>query len=360
MRACFKTRTQAVFAILVCLALCTKTRADLVGGTYSTGTPSPTSWDQVDGLNPFWTSVTNKNPGSAFVALQMPPPNISSPGGKWYPVSETIFAPAQRYNLTAISLLLGGSAPATNLQLHLFDVTASIRSVDTSSITNGAGAFYTTGRDLLGNGNGLTFTNSGLPSKTNQCIFKLCNGPIANDGGIVIGNGHIYALEVWASSDAPNTLNWCRTSANVSDCGTTGQGFMAGSESANRVKITASGNASGAPRNFLMALYGTTNFGVIVNQTTWPAGGSAILETNQNRPDSLGWQSAKKPNYWCSAGSMVMSNQTGSTTFWAYFSDSNAPITIGVGQMLRATANLIFTNVIDLSLIHISEPTRPY
>lgn len=246
----------ATLATLTVTALCLTARADFVGNTYTTGTPSPTTWDQVNGQNPFWTSCTNVNPSSAVAASQNPPPgNGVVSGALYYPLGETIFAPQQHYNLKAISILVSGS-PAGNLQMHLFDVTSMLAS-NNGGITNGSGANYNICGSLLGSGNGLTFTNFGASTGTNQEIFKLSNGT-NDDTGIVIGDGHVYALEIWAQTAAPTVLNWWRTGANTADCGQTGEGFMGGGEYATRQTVTTSGNAGGAPRNYALALFGTT------------------------------------------------------------------------------------------------------
>ena len=108
-----------------------------------------------------------------------------------------------------------------------------------------------------------------------------------------------------------------------------------------------------------LALFGLTfasSATIIVNQTAWPDGDSGILETNQNPPLTLGWQSSKKANYWGTNSAMVISNQTGSLTFYGYLTDSNNPVSLSVGQMLRATATVIFTNVIDKNTL-LATPT---
>jgi hypothetical protein len=99
---------------------------------------------------------------------------------------------------------------------------------------------------------------------------------------------------------------------------------------------------------------------VIVNQTNWPNGDVDIIQTNQNLPYSLGWQLSKKANYWATnpVGVMTVSNVLGSITLWAYLADSNGPpISLDVGQQLRVTANLIFTNVIDQADLLANAPT---
>ena len=259
MKTHLKNWHAGILATLAVAALCATAKADFVGGTYTTGTAAPTAWDQIGGLSPFWTSVTNANPGEACrggAIGQMPPPaNGVVVGANYYPEGETIFAPAQRYNLTGMAVLVSGSAPGNNLQMHLFDVTSVIAS-NNGGITNGSGTTYNSVGDLLGNGNGLTFTNFGAPTGTNQELFALSNGTNGNDADIVIGDGHIYALELWAPQPAPSTLNWWRTGATVSDVDSTGDGFMAGGEFATRVTIATAGNG-GSPRSYILALYGT-------------------------------------------------------------------------------------------------------
>jgi hypothetical protein len=109
-----------------------------------------------------------------------------------------------------------------------------------------------------------------------------------------------------------------------------------------------------------LALFGLTfasSATVIVNQTAWPDGNNTIQQTNQNLPISLGWQFSTKANYWGTNSTLVISNIVSSTTLWAYLADSNAPISLSVGQMLRATATLIFTNVVDKDALQLVAAT---
>ncbi|HZL44384.1 MAG TPA: hypothetical protein VFD66_14030 [Verrucomicrobiae bacterium] len=267
-------KSSGILAALAVAGMCLTAKADLVGGSYTTGTTQPSAWDQIGGQNPFWSSVTNANPSSAWGASQAANINNSDkivPGAAYYVLGETMFLPSQRYTLTGISVLWGGVAPASINQIHLFDVTASMKSGDGTSITNGGGAMYDITGDLLGNGNGITFTNNGQPTATNQLIFTLANGPIGNDASIVVGDGHVYALEFWTPSAAPLGVDWGRLGANVNDAGLTGDSFMGGGEFTNRVTIAAAGNG-GNPRNYILALFGTTTSNPITISSNAPPG----------------------------------------------------------------------------------------
>jgi hypothetical protein len=112
-------------------------RADLVGGTFMNGTPSPTNWDSLNGQPPFYTSFpTNNN----LIASANIPQNPPAPGAQalYVLLSETITPRTTNWVVTGLAILAGG-APAGQLSLHIFDVTATLNSTS-GTITSGTGA----------------------------------------------------------------------------------------------------------------------------------------------------------------------------------------------------------------------------
>ena len=107
----------------------------------------------------------------------------------------------------------------------------------------------------------------------------------------------------------------------------------------------------------LLALFGSTlavSATVIVDQTVWPDTGTnhSILQTNQNLPYTLGWESSANAAYYGLNGSLFFTapSSGGSLTVWNYFTDTNNLdtndfVSLAVGQQIRMVATLIFSNV---------------
>ena len=254
------------FATLALTLFCVTVRADLVGGTFTNGTVNPTNWDQVNGQPPFYTSfpATNNLSSAAYVP-QNPP--AAGAQAQFTLLSETITPRKTNWVVTGLAILTQG-APGGQLGLHIFDVTATLKS-SSGTTTNGTGANYTlTNGDLLGGGNGLTYAQPGLGGGiTNQQIYIFTNGPASTDQ-IVLGVNRQYAVEFWAPVTNATELNWSRTAATPVDANAGGQGFSGtdASASAQRVTLDANGQAGGAPQNYALALYGyTTNAPYTVN-----------------------------------------------------------------------------------------------
>ncbi len=231
------------------------------------------TWDAVGGNTPFYTTSL------AGLSAQGYP---SSGSGPFVVLSETFTVTngggglsaagaSSNYMLNAISLIAGsGSGP---VQVHLYDVTTNLTS-NNGTVLNGSGATYNfvANGDLLGFGNGLTFSNS-LPGERQQ-VLVLGNGQLGADQ-VILGTNHTYALEFWVPKAASGILTWYR-SANA-DPGGQAMGSHDGSLGVGRLSIASLGLAGAAPRTFGVALYGTpTSLPLNANNNTNPP----IVTTN--------------------------------------------------------------------------------
>ncbi|MGD0351149.1 MAG: hypothetical protein ABSB84_12670 [Verrucomicrobiota bacterium] len=260
-----KTRIVGTLATLALTLVCGTVRADLVGGTFTNGTVNPTNWDNVGGQPPFYTSFPTTNSLSATANVKQTPPT-AAPQAQYVLLSETITPRTTNWVLTGLAILAVG-ASGGQPSLHLFDITATVGSTS-GSYSNNAGAYYTlTNGDLLGGGEGLTYSQPG-GGNTNQQIFIFTNGPASTDQ-IVLGKDRQYAVEFWAPVTNANELDWMRTAGTTPvDANAGGQGMSGFDAGATAQRLTLAGNsqAGSAPRTYALALYGfMTNAPFTVN-----------------------------------------------------------------------------------------------
>jgi hypothetical protein len=254
-----KTWASGVLLTLGMATFCWTARADLQVYTNDTGL---ITWDLVGGSAPFYTAVSSANLSAANSSQGQPG---SASGSTPYTVLSETFTITNgagslvvgntNYLLTSIGVM--ASFGTTNFSMHIFDVTTNLTSNNGTPL-QGSGATYnfTANGDLLGGGIGLTFSNP--VSATRQTIFNLTTGPGTQDQ-IVLGARHSYAFEFWSPVAAGSAaLTWNRTpGASPSDPGGEAMGGKDSSTSLPRLTITSLGSASGAPRTFTLALYGT-------------------------------------------------------------------------------------------------------
>ncbi|HEX3720974.1 MAG TPA: hypothetical protein VH595_23735 [Verrucomicrobiae bacterium] len=160
------------------------------------------------------------------------------------------------YVLTGIGMVISGYSSAAPVTLHLYDVTSNLTSAN--GTLNGSGAsynFYSPAQvgDLLGEGQGLPFYNDQLSGAEQVIYIGLQNGPNTYDDQVVLASNHTYAVEV--SVPTTSQLYWGRNSA--ADPGGQGMGSANSAPDATRTTINALGLAGGAPRTFMLALYGS-------------------------------------------------------------------------------------------------------
>jgi hypothetical protein len=244
-------------------AACGTAFADL---TISNSTTT-TSWNQVNGQNPFYVSLPSASL-TGFTAQGQPSANSGATStvlSETFTITNGAGSLANgntNYVLRGIAIV-GGGEPA-NSSIHIYDVTTNLTSSSGTPL-QGSGATYNfvANGDLLGNGNGLTLSNT--LAGTDQVLYNLSSGPNTQDQ-IVLGAGHTYAFEIKTPTTGGG-FSWSRNS--TPDPGGQGMGSHDGSLSVARLTITSLGLAGGAPRTFAMALYGSmTNAPATVNNST--------------------------------------------------------------------------------------------
>jgi len=247
MKTIIKSLTTGFLAGLACLALCGTARADL---SLSNSTTTA-SWNQVSGQNPIYVTSL-----SGLSAQGQP----SAGSGATYTVLSETFTITNNgagslangntnYVLTGVAIM-GGAQPA-NSSIHIYDVTTNL-TTSAGTILNGQATYnFAANGDLLGNGNGLSFTNNGVAGE-DQVLFNLSSGPLTQDQ-IVLGARHTYTVEFWTPTSGG--FSWYRSS-NV-DPGGEAMGGHDSSLGVARPTINSLGLAGAYPRTFALALYGT-------------------------------------------------------------------------------------------------------
>jgi hypothetical protein len=248
-------------AAVALAAFCGTAVADL---TISNST-TITSWNQVNGQNPFYVSLPSANM-TGFTPQGQP----SAASGATYTVLSETFTITNGAGSLAIGntnyvlkgvAIVGGNQPV-NSSIHLYDVTTTLTSNNGTPL-QGSGATYdfVTNGDLLGAGNGLSLSNT--LATTDQVLYNLTSGPNSQDQ-VVLGAGHTYSFEIWTPAGG---FVWSRNS--VADPGGQGMGSHDATLSVARLTIASLGLAGGAPRTFALALYGSpTSAAASVNNST--------------------------------------------------------------------------------------------
>ena len=254
----------SVIVAALALASVPVARADIY--TVSNDNVNVSTWDPVGGSAPFYQTIANFSSGtSAQGAPGATPPATVSVLSETFTITNgagglTSISATSNYMLNAVGILAGGSASV--MSIHLFDVTTNLTS-NNGSVLNGSGATYNFGQDgdLFGNGSGLAFTNIAT-ANSEQEFFVLDNGGVSQDS-VVLSAGHTYAVEFWETGGA----NWYRVVP--ADSGGQAMGSKNSALTVARNTITSLGLAGGAPRTFVLALYGTpTTNAPTVNTST--------------------------------------------------------------------------------------------
>ena len=213
--------------------------------------------------------------------------------------------------------------------LHVFDVTANLTG---GVIASGASYNFTANGDLLGGGtgSGVGFTNQSLGGALQQDYFGLQNGP-RNQDQIVLGAGHIYAIEVWFPSGSGSFFAQ-KCSAAPQDAG--GE-LMASTDSRlthSRITGSASGFYGSSQHTWAIALYGSpTSAAPSVNNNT-----NAVINYYVDQFNSFGYgptnQYVGMNNYNNGDITNIWRNWTGSAfsnVLWDASSDANGNASSG-------------------------------
>ncbi len=238
-----------LLALLIVVSAAMSAHADVAFTNLGTG--SLASWSTLPGT-PVYTSLAT--PATANTAQG----NVAAATGATNTAMVETFTPSSSFTLGAISIAASGGQAATNVTLHLYDVTSAITS-NNGTTTQGSGAIYTpitsSLTDLLGGGSGLSFSN---PAQNEaQLLFQLSIG--ATNDQVALTAGHIYAMEFWTPSASNGSFLWWRAPSSVATDGqmmtatdATKSGTGASTVNANfttedaRITIASAGQAGGA------------------------------------------------------------------------------------------------------------------
>jgi hypothetical protein len=255
------------FAILAAAAWCGTARADL--GPEISVVNNFTSWNNdPHGNAPFYEADSLSGTQTA-TAQPVATSNAVGIIPSFTVLSETFsiangagVSPAQlnattgntNYTLTGLGLLVSGATTSTNpLYIHLFDITANVVGTLTSSSATYNFTNPPSG-DLLGGGAGLLWSNNS-GSGEQQVYLPLFNGPNSYDQ-VVLGAGHIYALEIWTPTNPASELSWYRATTGP-DAGGQAMGIGNGSPANPRETLDVLHDpATPIQKMFAMALYG--------------------------------------------------------------------------------------------------------
>lgn len=188
------------------------------------------------------------------------------------------------YVVTGLSLLCsGGGTSSSIVSLHIFDVTGTITGLTSSAATYD----FTTNGDLLGEGDGLTWTNSGLSGAEQQVYLGLENGPTTYGDQVILQENHSYAIEVWVPANDSGAFYWYKSSAAPQDIG---GWFMAGANSSLSVPRYAANSSTfgftgSSDHAWALALYGyPTNVAGSSNPSTNMIGLTNFIVDQFNDP----------------------------------------------------------------------------
>src|SRR5665213_85721 len=175
---------------------------------------------------------------------------------------------ASNYALTGVSMLIsGGGTSSSVLTLHLFDVTTNLNG---SVIASGTSYNFSQNGDLLGEGNGLTWTNSKNSGAEQQVYIGLQICPNTYGDRVILQTNHVYTLEVWVpTAEVGSAFNWYKSSAAPQDPGGNFMASVNASLSMARESGAAEGFTGSSQHTWAMALYGyPTNAAGSVNANT--------------------------------------------------------------------------------------------
>jgi hypothetical protein len=278
MKTSIKSLTTSILAAMAFVALCGTARADLSVKTATAYPGGGTSWAlNPNGQTPFYSSgdlATSGNfsargpagpSGSATVTVLAETITITNGAGVLGLGSPLVVN--TNYVLTGISMLISGYDSTHPLSLHIFDVTSNL--TGGGVIASSAGYNFTANGDLLGGGNGLSWTNATLSGAEQQVYFGLQNGPTTYGDQVVLASNHTYAVEVWIPTIASGAFNWWKSSSTPQDLGGEAMAGTDASLSVARITGSAGGFYGSSQHGFALALYGSpTSAAPSVNNNT--------------------------------------------------------------------------------------------
>ena len=259
-------RAGLALAILAAAAWCDTARADL-GTPISSGTVS--SWNtSPQGNTPIYEA---ENLAGTQTSDSLP----AAATGASYTVFSEIFSITNgaglvlpsgtaNYTLTGLGLVVSGATSSTNpLMIHLFDISSNL----TGAVTSSAATYnFTNNGDLLGGGTGLAWSNNSA-SGEQQVYLPILNGPDTYDQ-VVLGAGHIYALEIWSPTTNGPTFTWYYGGLSKDTQGQA-MGSQNGSLTATRETLFALHDPSTpAQKTFGFALYGSVTTNALSSNTS--------------------------------------------------------------------------------------------
>ena len=227
-------------------------QAGLIGGNATTAAAGG-SWSTLSGDTLMYTALAAPNTGTTAQG------NVAAGGGASAVILSETFTPGSSFNLAAINVVLGttGGTATPTLSIGLYNVTG---------VGLGAGATYTPGANLLGGGNGFTFTLAGQNSS--QDIFSFDNTTTSDQVSLVAGD--TYAFEISTPVAQDSQVQWYRGGA----VDTEGQMMGTADSTTARTTISALGLAGGAPRTGELAVYGVS---AVPEPTTLALIGSGLV-----------------------------------------------------------------------------------
>src|SRR4051794_35295053 len=149
-------RASAAGSILSVAALASAALPALGGVTFTNqGTGALANWAAVPGKSIVYASLAT--PATANTSQG----NVANATGAAFTAMAETFTPATNYTLGAIGISGSGGQNATNIQMHLYDVTPPRATSNNGSVQTGSGAQYSVAAapplvDLLGGGAGLS------------------------------------------------------------------------------------------------------------------------------------------------------------------------------------------------------------
>jgi hypothetical protein len=285
-------------AAVALAAFCGTARADLVEKTATAYPGGGTSWAlDPNGHSPFYSSGNLATSGN-FTARG---PAGPSTGATATVLAETVtiangagtlglgspLVANTNYVLTGISMLISGYDSTHALSLHIFDVTSTLTGGVTAS---GASYNFAANGDLLGAGNGLSWTNATLSGAEQQVYLGLQNGPTTYGDQVVFASNHTYTVEVWIPTTASGAFNWFKSSSTPQDIGGEAMAGTDASLSVARITGSAAGFYGSSQHGFAVALYGSpTSAAPSVNNNTnaVPVANYYIDRQQRHRRDQL-------------------------------------------------------------------------
>ncbi len=182
------------------------------------------------------------------------------------------------YVLTGIAMLVSGYSATVPCTLHIYDVTSNLTASSGNPLQVASGSFKAATPlpvgDLLGENQGLEFTNAAAAGAEHILYLGLMNGPNTYGDEVILASNHTYAIVVSvptaAAPGGAGGFDWFKSA--TADLGGQAMGSVdALNPNQAYQTINALGQAGGAPRTFALALYGVpaaTNQAPSVNNST--------------------------------------------------------------------------------------------